>query len=117
MGKSYQPIFGIIFSFTILLNLNEYLCEIIKKVRYMAKIPNKSSPRRTNKKTKTRKLSSQQKVGLTSGKPMPEEQKTSIRNKLKKNKVQTPAVETPNALLIENGEYLLTETGEFLGWN
>jgi curved DNA-binding protein CbpA len=30
-------------------------------------------------------LSSQQKVGLTSGKPMPEEQKTSIRNKLKKN--------------------------------
>ena len=41
---------------------------------------------------------------------MPEEQKTSIRNKLKKNKVQTP-------LLIENGEYLLTETGEFLGWN
>ena len=76
----------------------------------MAKIPNKSSPRRTNKKTKTRKLSSQQKVGLTSGKPMPEEQKTSIRNKLKKNKVQTP-------LLIENGEYLLTETGEFLGWN
>ena len=76
----------------------------------MAKIPNKSSPRRTNKKTKTRKLSSQQKVGLTSGKPMPEEQKTSIRNKLKKNKVQTP-------LLIESGEYLLTETGEFLGWN
>lgn len=98
MGKSYQPIFGIIFSFTILLNLDEYLCEITKKVRYMAKIPNKSSPRRTNKKIKTRKLSSQQKVGLTSGKPM-------------------PAVETPNALLIENGEYLLTETGEFLGWN
>lgn len=98
MGKSYQPIFGIIFSFTILLNLDEYLCEITKKVRYMAKIPNKSSPRRTNKKIKTRKLSSQQKVGLTIGKPM-------------------PAVETPNALLIENGEYLLTETGEFLGWN
>lgn len=115
MGKSYQPIFGIIFSFTILLNLDEYLCEITKKVRHM--VPNKSSPRRTNKKIKTRTLSSQQKVGLTSGKPMPEEQKTSIRNKLKKNKVQTPAVETPNALLIENGEYLLTETGEFLGWN
>lgn len=83
----------------------------------MAKIPNKSSPRRTNKKIKTRTLSSQQKVGLTSGKPMPEEQKTSIRNKLKKNPVETPAVETPNALLIESGEYLLTETGEYLGWD
>ena len=83
----------------------------------MAKIPNKSSPRRTNKKIKTRTLTSQQKVGLTSGKPMPEEQKTSIRNKLKKNPVETPAVETPNALSIESGEYLLTETGEYLGWD
>jgi len=83
----------------------------------MAKIPDKSSARRTNKKIKTRTLTSQKKVGFTSGKPMPEEQKTSIRNKLKKNKVQTPAIETPNAVLLENGEYLLTETGEFLGWD
>jgi hypothetical protein len=83
----------------------------------MAKIPDKPSARRTNKKIKTRTLTSQKKVGFTSGKPMPEEQKTSIRNKLKKNKVQTPAIETPNAVLLENGEYLLTETGEFLGWN
>lgn len=53
--------------------------------------PGKTSSKRTSKKINERVLSNQQKVELVSEKPMPSEQKTSIRNKLKKSVVAPPA--------------------------